>query len=242
MPNHVYNRLSFPELSDKQKQILEVIASTQNGLCGYYRPMPDDIRNTTSPTQVVSQRDYNRIMKENAKIDRSKEWYHEPKPITQKMQVELKRKYGVDNWYDWAYKNWGTKWGCYDHELDGNTIRFSTAWGLFDISILDKLAEDFPEFMLHFEEEQGWGGVVEYVNGDFHSMEEYDAPMWDCTGIDTDEGRITQLLETIHDVGFREGADAGYYYDYDLNEPVPAGVLEKHNLKQKQNDKSLSES
>ena len=94
MPNHVYNRLSFPELSDKQKQILEVIASTQNGLCGYYRPMPDDLRNTTSPPQVVSQRDYNRIMKENAKIDRSKEWYHEPKPITQKMQVELLRKYG----------------------------------------------------------------------------------------------------------------------------------------------------
>jgi hypothetical protein len=186
--------------------------------------MPDDIRNTSSPTRVVSQREYNKIMKQ------SQDSPFQFKPITKKMQVELNTKYGVDNWYEWAFKNWGTKWGCYDNEIDGETLRFSTAWGLFDISILDKLAEDFPEFSLHFEEEQGWGGSIEYVNGEFHSMDEYDAPMWDCTGINTDEGRITQLLETIHDVGFREGADAGYYYDYDLNEPVPAEVLEKHNL------------
>lgn len=233
MPNHVFTSIAFNNLSVKQKEKLNEIANTHNGLCGYYRPMPDELRYTTKPSWVVSQREYNKIMKQNL---------GEPYPITKKMQVELNTKYGVDNWYDWSQKNWGTKWGCYDNEIDGETLRFSTAWGLFDISILDKLAEDFPEFNLHFEEEQGWGGSIEYVNGEFHSMEEYDAPMWDCTGIDTDEGRITQLLETIHDVGFREGADAGYYYDYDLNEPVPAEVLEKHNLNQKQNDKSLSES
>jgi hypothetical protein len=230
MPNHVYNRLSFPELSDKQKQILEVIASTQNGLCGYYRPMPDDIRNTTSPTQVVSQRDYNRIMKENAKIDRSKEWYHEPKPITQKMQVELKRKYGVDNWYDWAYNNWGTKWGCYDHELDGNTIRFSTAWSVFDVSILDALAVDFPNFSLHFEEEQGWGGYMEYIDGEASSFDEYEAPEWNHTDIDTEHGTITKLLTDIPDSDYREGAEVGYYYDFDVNKPVPHDVLKKHKL------------
>lgn len=221
MPNHVFTSIAFNNLSVKQKEKLNEIANTHNGLCGYYRPMPDELRYTTKPTWVVSQREYNKIMKQNL---------GEPYPITKKMQVELNTKYGVDNWYDWAQKNWGTKWGCYDNEIDGETLRFSTAWGLFDISILDKLAEDFPEFNLHFEEEQGWGGSIEYVNGEFHSMEEYDAPMWDCTGIDTDEGRITQLLETIHDVGFREGADAGYYYDYDLNEPVPVEVLKQHNL------------
>lgn len=224
MPNHVFTSIAFNNLSVKQKEKLNEIANTHNGLCGYYRPMPDDIRNTSSPTKVVSQREYNKIMKQ------SQDSPFQFKPITKKMQVELNTRYGVDNWYEWAFKNWGTKWGCYDNEIDGETLRFSTAWGLFDISILDKLAEDFPEFNLYFEEEQGWGGSIEYVNGEFHSMEEYDAPMWDCTGIDTDEGRITQLLETIHDVGFREGADAGYYYDYDLNEPVPVEVLEKHKL------------
>jgi hypothetical protein len=230
MPNHVYNRISFTDLSDEQRQKLEVIASTLNGLCGYYRPMPDDIRNTTSPPQVVSQRDYNRIMKENAKIDRSKEWYHEPKPITQKMQVELKRKYGVDNWYDWAYKNWGTKWGCYDHELDGNTIRFSTAWSVFDVSILDALAVDFPYFSLHFEEENGWGGYIEYADGEESSFVDYEAPMWACTDINTNDGDITKLLADIPDSNYREGAEVGYYYDYDLNQPVPNKVLKKHKL------------
>ena len=224
MPNHVFTSIEFNNLTPKQEVKLQYIANTKNGLCGYYRPMPDDIRNTSSPTRVVSQREYNKIMKQ------SQDPPFQFKPITKKMQVELNTKYGVDNWYDWAFKNWGTKWGCYDNEIDGETLRFSTAWGLFDISILDKLAEDFPDFNLHFEEEQGWGGSIEYVNGEFHSMDEYDAPMWDCTGIDTDEGTITQLLETIYDVGFREGADAGYYYDYDLNEPVPAEVLKQHNL------------
>jgi hypothetical protein len=66
MPNHVYNRISFTDLSDEQRQKLEVIASTRNGLCGYYMPMPDDIRNTQSPSKVVSQREYYLIMKENA--------------------------------------------------------------------------------------------------------------------------------------------------------------------------------
>ena len=224
MPNHVFTSIAFNNLSVKQKEKLNEIANTHNGLCGYYRPMPDDIRNTSSPTRVVSQREYNKIMKENQNSP------YQFKPITKKMQVELNTKYGVDNWYNWAYQNWGTKWGCYDNEVDGETLRFSTAWGLFDISILDRLAEDFPEFSLHFEEEQGWGGSVEYMNGEFHSMEEYDAPRWECTGIDTEEGTITELLETIHDVGFREGADAGYYYDYNLNEPVPAEVLKQHNL------------
>ena len=230
MPNHVFTSIAFNNLSVKQKEKLNEIANTHNGLCGYYRPMPDDIRNTTSPCLIVTQKEYDKQMKENEKIDRTQPWYHEPKPITKKMQKAFFDKYGTDNWYDWAYNNWGTKWGCYDNEIDGETLRFSTAWGLFNISILDKLAEDFPEFNLHFEEEQGWGGIIEYVNGEFHSMDEYGAPMWDCTGIDTDEGRITQLLETIHDVGFREGADAGYYYEYDLNEPVPVEVLEKHKL------------
>lgn len=232
MPNHVYNRLYFPELEDKQKEILEAIVSNRNGLCGYYRPMPEDIRKTTSPTKVVSQREYNKIMKKNATITDEEDPLSIMReyPITKKMQDQFMQKYGGDNWYEWAYNNWGTKWGCYDSEIDGNTLRFTTAWSLFDISVLDELAVDFPNFTLHFEEEQGWGGTVEYVGGEFISMEEYDAPEWHHTDINTDDGDITELLADIPESDYREGGEAGYYYDYDLNERVPEEVLKKHKL------------
>ena len=232
MPNHVYNRISFTDLSDEQRQKLEVIASTLNGLCGYYVPMPDDIRNTTSPTKVVTQREYNKIMKENAKITDEDDPYgvRRKKVITKKMQVELLRKYGVDNWYDWAFQNWGTKWGCYDHEVDGDTIRFSTAWAPFNLIILESLAVDFPNFILHYEEEQGWGGYVEYENGEFSLFEEYEAPQWEGTGIETDDGQITKLMSDICESPIREGVEAGYYYDYSEYEPVPQELLDQHNL------------
>ncbi len=230
MPNHVYNRLSFTELSDKQKQILDAIASTQNGLCGYYRPMPDDIRNTTSPCRIVTQEEYDKQMKKNENIDRTQSLYHEPKPITKKMQKALIDKYAVDNWYDWAYNNWGTKWGCYDNEIDGETLRFNTAWSVFDVSILDALAVDFPYFSLHFEEENGWGGYIEYADGKESSFDDYEAPNWIDTDIDTNDGRITKLLTDIPDSDYREGADRGYYYDYDINQSVPHNVLKKNKL------------
>ena len=49
---------------------------------------------------------------------------------------ELRKKHGHDNWYDWRYANWGTKWNSYYGELDESQIqqgmldyRFDTAWG-----------------------------------------------------------------------------------------------------------------
>ena len=232
MPNHVYSSISFTELSDAQREKLEAIASTHNGLCGYYRPMPEDIRNTTSPTKVVTQKEYNKIMRENAKITDEQDPLNvlRSKPITKKMQVELIQKYGSDNWYDWAYKNWGTKWGCYDNEVVDDTLRFTTAWSTMDMSILNDLAVDFPNFAMHFEEEQGWGGYVVYENGEFLSFEDYDSPEWEGTEFSTDHGDITKLNEDIPDSEYREGADAGYYYDYSVLEPVPQDVLDKLNL------------
>lgn len=215
MPNHVYNWIALGELSAPQQEKLNAIINTPNGLCGYYHPMPDDIRNTTSPTRIVSEAEYKKIMKENKKIDRTKPFYYEPKPITKKMQKALMEKYGCDNWYDWAYQNWATKWGCYDSELDGDTLRFTTAWSVVDMDIIYKFAQDFPTFELHYEEEQGWGGTIEFADGEFVSLEEFDIPEWKEIDI-VEDGQITELLEGWAPTTFREGADAGYYWDYDL--------------------------
>ena len=230
MPNHIYYQFICAELSAEQTEKLHTIAQTLNGFCGYYRPMPNDIRNTTSPCRIVTQKEYNKQMKENEKIDRTQPWYHEPKPITKKMQKALIDKYGTDNWYDWAYNNWGTKWGCYDHDIDSGNLRFSTAWNLFDISLLTEIAVDFPTFVLAYEEEQGWGGEFVFEDGECIQRTEYDAPTWHSTDIETEDGTITQLLFPISESHFNEEASPGYYYYYDTNCPVPESFLTQYNL------------
>ena len=230
MPNHVYYHLALSNLSDEQYDKLCDIQKTHNGICGYYRPMPEELRNTTSPTRIVSETEYKKIMKENEKIDRTQPFYYEPKPITKKMQVNLLSKYGVDNWYDWAYMNWSTKWGCYDNEIDGQTLTFATAWGLFNTDILEEFAQDFPDFILAYQEEQGWGGEFVYENGICTEHHEYDAPAWSDVTIESEEGRICELLTYIPETHLGEGACLGYYYDYDTSCPVPDDVLKQLNL------------
>lgn len=39
------------------------------------------------------------------------------------------RQYGHATWYEWCYKNWGTKWNALSNEQeDDDTIIFETAW------------------------------------------------------------------------------------------------------------------
>ena len=43
------------------------------------------------------------------------------------------KKYGAENWYDWACNSWGTKWNSCNTEIiederDGLTYSFNTAW------------------------------------------------------------------------------------------------------------------
>lgn len=54
-------------------------------------------------------------------------------PISPVTQDRLRTRYGAVNWYDWAQKNWGTKWdaGEVDHDAspEYRYYAFNTAWG-----------------------------------------------------------------------------------------------------------------
>ena len=73
--------------------------------------------------------------------------------------IELKEKYGYDNWYDWSCANWGTKWNACDAEYieEEGTLHFDTAWSI-PYPIIAKIAQDNPEAELDgcSEEEGGW--------------------------------------------------------------------------------------
>ncbi len=165
MPNHCYAWITVQKKYEKK---LEEIAKV--GLCRYYRPMPEELEQTTSPTRVVTEKEYAKQMKENETAK------HKSYPITKERRKYLLCNYGYDNWYDWAYTNWGTKWGCYDNEYDDGTYRFTSAWGPVDDSILERLTKDIPTFDYSYEEETGWGGEFVMKDGEIISSLNWQEP------------------------------------------------------------------
>lgn len=76
-----------------------------------------------------------------------------------KKLIEIKDKYGYDNWYDWRNANWGTKWDACDSQYNEETqsVQFNTAWSI-PYPVLAKIAQDNPEVNIegYSEEETGW--------------------------------------------------------------------------------------
>ena len=106
------------------------------------------------------------------------------------------------SWYSWNITNWGVKWDVAvsddekypDTYMEGPTANgenlvvyynFNTPWGI-PMEALLKLSSQYPTllFTLSFEEETGWGGEHEYLNGVHISGGEYG---WKCRECDHEE-------------------------------------------------------
>ena len=75
--------------------------------------------------------------------------------------------YGKNNWYDWAVKNWGTKWNLDYAEIFGNCIVFETAWSPCS-PVISALAKQFPEAEFYYTYEEAgmcFCGAEEYREG-----------------------------------------------------------------------------
>ena len=118
------------------------------------------------------------------------------------------------NWYDWCLENWGTKWGCYDFEMDDDVISFTSAWSPIGENIIQMFAKDFPSFTYSWEEEQGYGSEMDYEGGECVGQSDYDCPAWEeIEDVDTKDNScytITKLLD--EHPNFENGV--GYYADY----------------------------
>ena len=97
-----------------------------------------------------------------------------------------------EDWYNWNISNWGTKWDASDvafFERDNLLIyEFSTAWSPPE-PVIVKLSKLFPNCDIEhiYEEEQGWGGELEFVNGMITAESDYENKCRDCDSDNTME-------------------------------------------------------
>ena len=103
-----------------------------------------------------------------------------------------------NHWYDWNVRNWGTKWDVavshddeypdteeleYKSEGEDNWVvyKFNTAWSP-PAPAMEKLSALVPNCVvtLSFEEETGWGGEYEFVNGEMTAESDYENKCRDC--------------------------------------------------------------
>lgn len=72
--------------------------------------------------------DFNEIIPMPEEL-KDKTRYYPKCDADEKEDEELVAKYGVDNWYDWSCKYWGTKWNTSSvREVSPQAVEFDTAW------------------------------------------------------------------------------------------------------------------
>lgn len=167
MPNWVENRLSFTGEPEQVKRVKEQLGASYTRLVERWNPETNAPESKDEEyTGVLSF--WNIIKPTNLDA------YHAP--------CTAEAMYDPDNWYMWNNRNWGTKWDASSPQIDeetaeGITYSFSTAWAP-PMNAIGTLSEQHPDitFFLRYEEEQGWGGVEKFINGEMETEEEWDIP------------------------------------------------------------------
>jgi len=189
MPNWVYNGLTIegsPEDINKIKTQLNkpfsVIHDSWNVESGQMEKKPTSYNNPifafwniTKPTDLDT--------------------YFGPQP---KHDPNKPIAFDSDHWYDWNVRNWGTKWDVANQDNDSpyndTTIEetdkavvytFNTAWSV-PLPALVSLSSQYPEAILHlfYQEETGWGGEYQIMNGKTIREMSYDSQCPECDGTD----------------------------------------------------------
>lgn len=158
MPNWITNR--FTSDAETIGKIVALVKSEESEFdFNKVIPMPGELRGTTAPTKILPIEEY---------------ITDTTRGITQTMSKELIKKFGFDNWYDWAISNWGTKWNCCDVFIGDDYIEFNTAWSN-PMPIFLKLSEMFSDVefeVMYADEDFGYNtGKYTLQNGEMYSMD-----------------------------------------------------------------------
>lgn len=118
MPNHINSQVEITGTKEKMKKLIKGLGITLD-------------------LEAEEQKfDFNAIVKTPDNIFQGN------------LGKEEREKYGKNNWYDWNYENWGTKWNAYEVKL----IDWSDTKLVVDI----QTAWDTPHKIWEALEEQGF--------------------------------------------------------------------------------------
>ena len=173
MPNYCYNILTIRakgETLEKAKRL--TFGGSGTFSFNNCKPMPEPIRNTNSPNQIISESEYEARLLVDQTVERGT--FFTRYLQTQAQVDELEKMYGAKDWYDWARINWGTKWdaGNVDNESEGDKIqvRFDTAWSppeAWFVTLCEQFHNDPVTIVLEYiEEQQQFVGKFEFTFGE----------------------------------------------------------------------------
>jgi hypothetical protein len=160
MPNWITNILTINADEKMVQKILSEIKSEESEFdFNKIVPQPRELDDTTAPASIVSDEDYEKSPS---------------KGITQTMSEDFIRKYGFNNWYDWRYENWGTKWNADEVIINDNEITFNTAW-CNPMALLVALSRKYPniQFNIIFADEDFGHNVGTYILKDGEEIDCY---------------------------------------------------------------------
>jgi len=161
LPNHVNNQVTFFGKASDLRKLKKMLAMRQpiELSTGEYSLMVFNFHSIITPEKD--------------------EWadYNGPQPTKSGGDIF---SHSTNHWYDWNIRNWGTKWNAYDEDCDDGSLEdapdeqeqslrysFNTAWSPPE-NVIRLLAVKIKElgyeisFTWWYEEEQGWGGELNY--------------------------------------------------------------------------------
>ena len=194
MPNHTANNFTITGPIADIKRFIDIAKDGDTELSfNKLVPMPDELRGISSPVRIMTQAEIDEVWAtwNKQKADGTLSEYQKGGPfglgITQETSDRLIEKYGTNDWYEWAVKNWGTKWDCYDvtswditenGDNSSATIYYETAWSPAT-QMWEKVSRDYPTIQFFHEFADEGGGFVGnqlIQNGDIVEDNDYE---WD---------------------------------------------------------------
>ena len=217
MPNHVINKLFIDASPIKLAEIKNAIAGKEdNPYIDFNKviPMPKCLEDSTSGGRehharaLILKLQADATLKELYDIDKDQFWKNVQKHVKipddamyyatdfiddMKKYLDIHEKTGYTSWHNWCVDKWGTKWGAYGQEDQGDTISFQTAWSS-PAPVIQELSKKYPKIrftVTYADEDLGSncgmyvckdGQIVEDVPRDF----DFACEMW---GYDPEEER-----------------------------------------------------